>query len=136
MGDPILFGFCPRLIPVHIQPESESENESESGVWLCECGKETCCSTLREWERQRSELNLGPLNSSLSVSLSCSALLLQHRQRWTIYSFFSQFSQKLKNRVDFFGFDTRCYCVSVLSILQTCLVFCSWILTSFLPFCT
>ena len=29
MGDPILFGFCPRLIPVQVQPESESETESE-----------------------------------------------------------------------------------------------------------
>ena len=123
MGDPILFGFCvcPRLSPVQVQPESE-------------CGKETCCFTLREWERQRSELNLGPQNSSLSVSLSLSALLLQHMQRWTIYSFFSQFSQKLKNSVDFFGSVNRCYYVSVLSILQTCLVFCSWKLIYFSAF--
>jgi len=43
MVDPILFGFCPRLIPVQVQPESESESECDS-----ECEKETCCFTLRE----------------------------------------------------------------------------------------
>ena len=30
MGDSILFGFCPRLIPAQVQPESESETECDS----------------------------------------------------------------------------------------------------------
>ena len=30
MGDSILFGFCPRVIAVQVQPERESESECDS----------------------------------------------------------------------------------------------------------